>query len=190
MRRFSEESTMKTFIRAGLVYLPLLAGLAGLPGCSPPRPDAASSAPSAPAPSAAEPAPEAPAASIPAPDPTPPPRPPANVDEYKAQVARHVAAHDPERIYAGTLPPLLPAIVVLRITVDRDGGLNQVAVQRSRNPQASAIALAALRRSAPLPAPPPHLARAHGKVTFFETFLFADADHYQLRSLAEPQAGE
>ena len=186
---------MKTFLRtgrAGLICLPLLtglAGLAGLAGCSPPRPEAAPSAPSAPA----APAPEAPATivdTVPPADPIPePPRPPANVDEYKTQVARHVAAHDPERVYAGTLPPLLPAIVVLKITVDRDGGLSQVAVQRSRNPQASAIALAALRRSAPLP-PPQHLARAHGRITFFETFLFADADRYQLRSLAEPQAGE
>lgn len=186
---------MKTFLRtgrAGLICLPLLtglAGLAGLAGCSPPRPEAAPSAPSAPA----APAPEAPAAigdAVPPADPIPePPRPPANVDEYKTQVARHVAAHDPERVYAGTLPPLLPAIVVLKITVDRDGGLNQVTVQRSRNPQASAIALAALRRSAPLP-PPRYPGRGHGKITFFETFLFADADRYQLRSLAEPQAGE
>jgi len=195
MRRFSEEPNMKTFLRtgrAGLICLPLLtglAGLAGLAGCSPPRPEAAPSAPSAPA----APAPEAPAAigdAVPPADPIPePPRPPANVDEYKTQVARHVAAHDPERVYAGTLPPLLPAIVVLKITVDRDGGLSQVAVQRSRNPQASAIALDALRRSAPLP-PPRYPGRGHGKITFFETFLFADADRYQLRSLAEPQAGE
>jgi len=185
---------MKTFLRtgrAGLICLPLLtglAGLAGLAGCSPPRPEAA---PSASAPAA--PAPEAPATivdTVPPADPIPePPRPPANVDEYKTQVARHVAAHDPERVYAGTLPPLLPAIVVLKITVDRDGGLSQVAVQRSRNPQASAIALDALRRSAPLP-PPRYPGRGHGKITFFETFLFADADRYQLRSLAEPQAGE
>jgi protein TonB len=89
----------------------------------------------------------------------------------------------------GTLHPLLPAIIVLRITVDRDGRLEHVTVERSRNPQAAAIALAAVRRSAPLP-PPQELARAHGKVTFSETFLFADADHYQLRSLAGPQAGE
>jgi len=194
MRRFSDESIMKTFLHTGLVCLPLLAGLAGLAGCSPPRPDAASSAPSAPAPAAAQPAQDAPATTADATPPAesipaPPPRPPANVDEYKAQVARHVAAHDPERVYTGTLPPLLPAIVVLRITVDRDGGLDQVAVQRSRDPQASAIALAALRRSAPLP-PPRYPGRGHGKITFFETFLFADADRYQLRSLAEPQAGE
>lgn len=179
---------MTTSIRAPLVCL-LLAGLAALTACSRPRPDTATpavpaSAPAGPSSTAAGDAvlPDEPASASSLPAPT-------GIDGYKLQVARHVAAHDPARIYMGTLPPLLPAIVVLRITVDRDGRLDHVAVQRSRNPQASAIALAAVRRSAPLPAPQA-LARAHGKVTFSETFLFADTDRYQLRSLAGPQAGE
>jgi len=178
---------MTTFLRTPLACL-LLAGLVGLTGCSRPRPDAATSAvpasaPAAPAATTGAAPPDAPASIPPVPA-------PSDIDGYKLQVARHVAAHDPERIYMGTLPPLLPAIVVLRITVDRDGRLDHVAVQRSRNPQATAIALAALRRSAPLPPPQQHLVRGHGKITFSETFLFADADRYQLRSLAEPQAGE
>lgn len=84
---------------------------------------------------------------------------------------------------------MLPAVVVLEITVDRDGQLADVAVRRSRNPDASAIALASVQRSAPLP-PPQQLARASGRLTFSETFLFADGEHYQLRSLAGPQASE
>jgi len=109
---------------------------------------------------------------------------PAGLDDYKTQVAHHVVDHNPERTYAGTLPPMLPAIVVLEITVDRDGQLADVAVQRSRNPDASEIALASVRRSAPLPPPPT------GRLTFSETFLFADSERYQLRSLAGPQASE
>jgi protein TonB len=50
------------------------------------------------------------------------------------------------------------------------------------------VALASMRRSAPLP-PPPDLARG-GKLTFSETFLFADSERYQLRSLRPAQAGE
>jgi periplasmic protein TonB len=73
---------------------------------------------------------------------------------------------------------------VLEITVDRDGRLADVAVQRSRDADASAIALASVRRSAPLPPPPT------GRLTFSETFLFADSERYQLRSLAGPQASE
>lgn len=116
-------------------------------------------------------------------------KPPAGLDDYKTQVARHVIQHNPGHNFDGTLPPLLPAIVVLEITVDRDGRLTDVAVQRSRDPDASEVALDALRRSTPLP-PPHQLAQAGGKLTFSETFLFADSKRYQLRSLAGPQASE
>jgi protein TonB len=114
---------------------------------------------------------------------------PAGLDDYKTQVAQHVASHNRDRIFRGTLPPMLPAIVVLLITVDEEGQLHQVVVQRSRDPDASEVALAAIRRSTPLPRPQ-QLAQADGKLTFTETFLFADSDHYQLRSLAGPQASE
>jgi protein TonB len=115
--------------------------------------------------------------------------PPAGLDDYKLQVARHVIEHNPGHTYTGTLPPLLPAIVVLEITVDRDGQLADVTVQRSRDPDASQVALAALRGSTPLPRPH-QLAQSTGKLTFSETFLFADRERYQLRSLAGPQASE
>lgn len=114
---------------------------------------------------------------------------PAGLDSYKTQVAQHVVQHNPEHNYNGTLPPLLPAIVVLEITVDRDGQLASVEVQRSRSPDASQVALAAMRRSAPLPRPQ-QLALANGTLKFSETFLFADRERYQLRSLAGPQASE
>ncbi|ALK99358.2 TonB C-terminal domain-containing protein [Massilia sp. WG5] len=111
---------------------------------------------------------------------------PAGLDDYKTQVAQHVVQHNPERNYNGKLPPMLPAIVVLEITVDRNGQLEDVAVQRSRDPDASRIALDSMRRSTPLP-PPLQLAKAGGKLKFSETFLFADSKRYQLRSLAGPQ---
>jgi protein TonB len=113
---------------------------------------------------------------------------PAGLDDYKTQVAQHVLQHNPDRSYSGTLPPMLPAIVVLRITVDENGGLEDVVVQRSRDDDASQIALDSMRRSTPLP-PPQRLAQA-GKLTFSETFLFADSNRYQIRSLAGPQASE
>lgn len=115
--------------------------------------------------------------------------PPAGLDAYKTQVAQHVVQHNPGHTYKGRLPPLLPAIVVLEITVDSDGRMTDVAVQRSRNPDASEVALASMRRSTPLP-PPHQLAQAGGKLKFSETFLFADRERYQLRSLAGPQASE
>ena len=114
---------------------------------------------------------------------------PAGLDDYKTQVAQHILQHNPDRSYSGTLPPMLPAIVVLEITVDSQGQLADVAVQRSRDPDASQIALDSMRRSTPLP-PPSQLASASGKLTFSETFLFADNQRYQIRSLAGPQASE
>ncbi len=170
---------MDTIIRPGLVLITLIAGLGGCSGVRTATHAVTSSVehifrPAGPAAPAAAPA-TAPV--------------PAGLDDYKAQVAHHVADHNPERTYTGTLPPMLPAIVVLEITVDRDGRLADVAVQRSRDADASAIALASVRRSAPLP-PPQQLARATGRLTFSETFLFADSERYQLRSLAGPQASE
>jgi protein TonB len=122
--------------------------------------------------------------------PSPASRPaPAGLDTYKTQVAQHVVQHNPEHNFNGTLPPMLPAIVVLEITVDEEGQMTEVAVQRSRDPDASQVALASMRRSVPLPKPE-RLASANGKLKFSETFLFADRDRYQLRSLAGPQASE
>jgi protein TonB len=119
--------------------------------------------------------------------PTPATKPaPAGLDDYKTQVAQHVLQHNPDHNFDGKLPPMLPAIVVLEITVDRDGQLADVEVQRSRDDDASQIALESMRRSTPLP-PPQQLAQAGGKLKFSETFLFADSKRYQIRSLAGPQ---
>ena len=173
---------MKTIVRASLVSISVLAGLSG---CSGPRMASGPAANPASSPAQRIDTPFYPATPI-----SPPSAPaPAGLDDYKTQVARHVSEHNPERMFTGILPPMLPAIVVLRITVDRDGQVQDVFVQRSRDPDASAIALASLRRSTPLP-PPQALVQSPDGLTFSETFLFADSDRYQLRSLAAPQASE
>jgi protein TonB len=159
---------MNTIIRPGL--LPLFVLLAGLGGCSSVQRAASGVTSSI-------------GSAIGLTRPTPSVPTPAGLDDYKTRVARHVADHNPEHRYTGTLPPLLPAIVVLEITVDGDGRTTDVAVQRSRNAAASRVALESVRRSVPLPRP-------REKVTFSETFLFADTERYQLRSLAGPQASE
>lgn len=173
---------MKTIIRSSLILLTIIAGLSG---CSTviTATTAVASTVGHVAGAVVRPFTSSPAskpASLPS---------PAGLDDYKTQVARHVVEHNPGHNYDGKLPPLLPAIVVLEITVDRDGRLTEVAVQRSRDPDASEVALDAVRRSTPLP-PPQQLAQAGGKLTFSETFLFADSRRYQLRSLAGPQASE
>ncbi|AWL04808.1 TonB C-terminal domain-containing protein [Massilia oculi] len=132
------------------------------------------------------PAPPALAATIPlTPIPALPPM--RTLDAYKADVARHVMQRNPERVFEGELPPMLPAVVVLNITVDRAGQLADVQVQRSRDQGASEVALASLRRSGPLP-PPDGLGPEHASLmTFSETFLFGERYRFQLRTLAGPQ---
>lgn len=174
---------MKTIVLASLVSLPVLVSLVACSG-----PDMAGGPAMAPASSAAE-GIDTPYAYPPTPVAPPSDSAPMGLDDYKTLVARHVIEHNPEHNYSGTLPPMLPAIVVLSITVDRDGQVQDVFVQRSRDPDASAIALASLRRSTPLP-PPRAVPEGADGLTFSETFLFADSDRYQLRSLGPRQASE
>jgi periplasmic protein TonB len=117
--------------------------------------------------------------------PTPPPS--LTLDAYKAHVARHIVQHNADRIFSGRLPPMLPAIVVVNITVDRDGQMTDVQVQRARDPDAARVALASMLRSGLLPRPHGLLAAHSRAMTFSETFLFDRDYRFQLRTLAGPQ---
>jgi protein TonB len=109
------------------------------------------------------------------------------LEAYKSNVARHIMRNNTEHTFSGRLPPMLPAIVVLRITVDKDGNLTRVIVQRSRDDDASAVALASMERSGPLPKPVDLAMDAEDSLTFLETFLFNADYRFQLRTLAGPQ---
>jgi hypothetical protein len=128
------------------------------------------------------------AAIIPAPR-TEAPVPPSSttLDAYKAEVAQHVVRANPGQTFSGRLPPMLPAIVVVNITVGEDGEVQDVVVQRSRDPSASEVALASMRRTGKLPRPSYLLGANIRALTFSETFLFDDQYRFQLRSLAGPQ---
>jgi protein TonB len=158
---------MTTASRTSALFL-----IASLYGCGPVRP------------------PPVPVARI-VPPSTPPPAPyieaSPTLDAYKTAVAQHVVAHNPAHVFTGRLPPMLPAIVVLNITVDRTGHVTRLVVQRSRDPDASKVALASMARSGMLPAPHRLLAGAFASLTFSETFLFDRDYRFQLRSIAGPQ---
>ena len=111
-----------------------------------------------------------------------------NIDDYKIQVAGQILAANPAIIFSGRLPPMLPAIVVVDISVNRDGELASVEVKRSRDREASKVALAAVKRvGMPFPKPQNLMLRGHKTLDFSETFLFDHQYHFQLRSLAGPQ---
>jgi protein TonB len=114
--------------------------------------------------------------------------PPApTLDAYKTEVARHVLKSNPEQTFSGKLPEMLPAIVVLSITVDRNGNVTNVDVQRYRDTEAAWVAVTSIRVSDPLPKPTRLLATNTGLLTFSETFLFNSEYRFQLRTLAGPQ---
>lgn len=111
----------------------------------------------------------------------------ANVDRYKEILAHHVVLHNAAHTFTGPLPPLLPAIVVLRISIDRAGRITNMFVQRSIDDEASSVAMASMRRSGDLPPPHNLIGVGERSLTYSETFLFNEDYRFQVRSIAPPQ---
>ncbi|MES2264463.1 MAG: hypothetical protein V4724_38690 [Pseudomonadota bacterium] len=110
-----------------------------------------------------------------------------NLADYKRAAAEQIVQASPDAIFAGALPPMLPAIVVVEIKIGHEGEIVSLRVVRSRDQQASDVALAAVRKALPLPKPH-HLLPAHHKtLDFAETFLFNKDYRFQLRTLSGPQ---
>ncbi len=113
------------------------------------------------------------------------------VDDYKLHAARNVLRDNVKHTFSGKLPPMLPAIVVLRITVAENGSISKVVVQRppAKDDGETAIALASIRRTM-LPRPY-NLARERGRtLSYSETFLFNADMRFQLRTLAPIQTSD
>jgi periplasmic protein TonB len=110
-----------------------------------------------------------------------------HVDQYKEEVAEHIVSRNTDHTFFGKLPPMLPAIVVLRMTVNGDGRITDLFVQRSRDKQASAVAMASVHRAGSLPRPQNLVHGSTRAITFSETFLFNADYKFQLRSLAPVQ---
>ena len=109
------------------------------------------------------------------------------VDAYKKQVAEHIHAKN-SRERADSLPPILKSVVVLNISIDRDGKPVHVAVMRSNgHKDVEEIALRSVHRAAPLPVPSTAVLGNRETVSFVETWLFRPDGNYQVRSVAENQ---
>jgi len=104
---------------------------------------------------------------------------------YKMEVAHRIASASPE-VFSDPLPGVLKSVVVLDISIDRDGAPQQISVRRSNGyRQLEQRAEASVRRAAPFTAPAPALLRGASSVRFLETFLFRDDGRFQIRSLVE-----
>lgn len=111
----------------------------------------------------------------------------ATMDAYKKHVAQHIHAKN-SRERADSLPPILKSVVVLNISIDRDGKPVHVAVMRSNgHKDVEQIAIRSVHRAGPLPAPSPELLGNRDTVSFVETWLFRPDGLYQVRSVAENQ---
>lgn len=146
------------------------AGPAGSPPVRPP-------APSPTGPSAAPP----PAATT-----TAPPRPSEarSPRDYRRDAAAHLYAHNSERIYKGRLPPMLYAVGVLQLELDRRGDIQSLHWLRAPRhaPEVISEIERTVRRAAPYPAPV-----RMGKVTYTETWLWDQSGRFQLDTLTEGQ---
>src|SRR5690349_15800274 len=105
--------------------------------------------------------------------------------EYRLDVARHIYASYPDRIFKGRLPPLIHAVVVLETTVDEHGRPRDVKVVRgpSHAPDVTAAVREMTYQVGPLPIP----SRLAGPVRFIEIWLVHKNGLFQLDALTEGQ---
>jgi protein TonB len=113
----------------------------------------------------------------------------ATVDDYKFDAAVQIVQFNAAHTFSGKLPPMLPAVVVLRITVDERGRITDMWVQRAPEGDVltSKIAMASMRRAGAMPRP---LNLANGPdrlLSYSETFLFNADNRFQVRTLAPIQ---
>jgi len=112
---------------------------------------------------------------------------PVTLEGYKQQFAQHVEQASGD-VFTDPLPDVIKSIVVLDVTIARDGKLLHVAVYRSNRYKAlENTALNSVRRAAPFAPPSPKVGRRDGSVNFLETFLFRDDDRFRIQSLARAQ---
>lgn len=161
---------------SGLTWMPgawagalALAVLAILQGCStPPAPPSSSQA--VPAPAVAAPSAAVSLARTPR--------------DYRRDAASHLYALQPGKIYKGRLPPMLYAVGVLNVDIDRRGQVQAIHWQRAPKhaPEVMAEIEKMVRAAAPYPAPQ-HMAR----VTYTDVWLWHKSGQFQLDTLTEGQ---
>ena len=117
----------------------------------------------------------------------PAPSSPNTLESYKHDFAERVARSS-SAIFHDPLPKMLKSVVVVEVTINRDGRLTHASIRRSNGyKHLEAAALHAVHQAAPFPAPSRAIRRSDGSVNFLETFLFRDDGRFQIRTLAEAQ---
>lgn len=104
--------------------------------------------------------------------------------EYRKSAARHLYARNAGRIYQGKLPPMLYAIGVLQVQIDRNGSVQRLHWMRAPThaPEVVAEIERLVRAAAPYPAP-----AGASRVTYTDTWLWDQSGRFQLDTLTEGQ---
>ena len=104
--------------------------------------------------------------------------------EYRKDAATHLYGLNARRIYQGKLPPMLYAIGVLDVDIDRNGRITRLHWKRA--PQHAPEVVAEIERTVRAAAPYPVPARL-GRVTYTDTWLWDKHGQFQLDTLTEGQ---
>jgi hypothetical protein len=99
---------------------------------------------------------------------------------YRQDGASHIYGLNADRIYHGVMPPLLYAIGVLNVEIDRVGRVTRVDWMRAPRhaPEVVAEIERTVRRASPFPAP-----TRLGKVVYTDTWLWHKSGKFQLDTL-------
>ena len=108
----------------------------------------------------------------------------SNPRAYRLDAAGHLYSRNANRIYKGKLPPLLYAIGVLDVELDRNGRVMALNWQRAPKhaPEVIAEIERTVRQAAPYPAP-----TRMGRVTYTDIWLWHESGRFQLDTLTEGQ---
>ena len=101
---------------------------------------------------------------------------------YRSDGATHLYGLNAERIFKGRMPPLLYAIGVLNVEIDRVGRVTKLDWMRAPNhaPEVVKEIERTVRSAAPFPAP-----SRMGKVVYTDTWLWHKSGKFQLDTLTE-----
>lgn len=103
---------------------------------------------------------------------------------YRQDAATHLYGLNAQRVFKGKLPPMLYAIGVLEVDIDRAGRV--LKVHWLRAPRHAPEVMAEIERTVRAAAPYPVPARM-GKVTYTDTWLWDRSGQFQLDTLTEGQ---
>jgi hypothetical protein len=107
-----------------------------------------------------------------------------NPREYRVDAAKHLYQLNGSRIFKGRLPPMLYAVGVLDVEVDKQGQVTRTQWVRAPGhaPEVMREIEKTVRQAAPYPVPA-HL----GKVVYSDVWLWHKSGYFQLDTLTEGQ---